>query len=384
MEQAEIRVQLDAISHNVQELKGRTTADVMAVVKGDGYGHGMVPAARAAIAGGATWLGACTLDEAMTLRAAGFTGPVLAWLLAPGLQLQDGVASDVDLSTGTRGGLTEIIAAAKAVGRPARVHLKIDTGLTRGGSARDDWPDLVDDAAKAAADGTITVVGIWSHFANADVLGHPANASQRAAFAEALDVAERHGVTPQFRHLANSAATLSRADSHFDLVRPGIAIYGLSPFGPGGERFGLVPAMSVRATVLLAKRVPAGQGISYGHTYRTGQRTTVAVVPLGYADGIMRSASNRGPVSLGGRLRRIAGRVCMDQIVVDCGDDAVTAGDVAVLIGSGRGEPTADDWAEACGTINYEIVTRMGSARIPRVYEGGGPEDPPGRGRVSP
>jgi alanine racemase len=329
----------------------------------------MLPAARAALAGGATWLGVCTLGEALELRRAGITAPVLAWLLAPGLPLHDGVAADVDLSAASVAQLGEMVAAAQRAGRTARIHLKIDTGLSRGGATPADWPALLEAAAKAQADGLVEVVGVWSHFVYADAPGHETIDRQLAVFAEGLATAERHGITPRYRHIANSAATLTRPDAHFDLVRPGIAIYGLSPVL--GQTYGLRPAMTARARVMLTKRVPAGQGVSYGHTYVTGRETTLAVVPLGYADGVPRHASGTGPVHLGGRVRPIAGRVCMDQIVLDCGDDPVVAGDVATLFGPGDdGEPTADDWAEAVGTINYEIVTRFGSPRVPRVYDG--------------
>jgi alanine racemase len=371
MWQAEISVDLDAIRHNVARLRAGTTAEVMAVVKGDGYGHGMVPAARAALDAGATWLGACTLGEALDLRAAGLTGPILAWLLPPGLPLHDGVAADVDLTAASLRGLAELVDAARRAGRPARVHLKIDTGLGRGGAMADDWPALVEAAAKAQADGTVEVVGAWSHLVYADVPDHPTVDAQLDRFHAALAVAARLGVTPAYRHLANSAATLTRPDTHFDLVRPGIAVYGLTPV-PGRD-FGLRPAMTVRASVMLTKRVPAGHGVSYGHTYTTPAESTLAVIPLGYADGVPRIASGAGPVAVGGRVYRIAGRVCMDQFVLDCGDDAVAAGDVAVLFGPGdAGEPTADDWARVCDTINYEIVTRFGSTRVPRHHTGGG------------
>jgi alanine racemase len=337
----------------------------MAVVKADGYGHGMVPAARAALDAGATWLGVCTLEEALALRAAGITAPVLAWLLVPGLPLHRGVEAGVDLSASGTVLLAELVGAARTAGRPARVHLKLDTGLNRGGARPADWVALVEAAAKAQADGWAEVVGVWSHFACADVPGHASIDAQLAAFRDGLATAARFGLNPRYRHLANSAATLTRPDSHFDLVRPGIASYGLSPIA--GERFGLRPAMTVRARVLLAKRAGADEGVSYGHSYRTPAATTLAVVPLGYGDGVPRHASNVGPVWLAGRRRTIAGRVCMDQIVLDCGDDAVSAGDVAVLFGPGdHGEPTADDWAAAVGTINYEIVTRIGP-RVRRV-----------------
>jgi alanine racemase len=372
MWQAEVRVDLDAITANVTRLRAGTSAEVMAVVKADGYGHGMVQAAHAALAGGATWLGVCTLDEALGLRRAGITARVLAWLLAPGLPLHEAVASDIDLSAASLDGLAELVGAGRVAGRATRVHLKADTGLGRGGAAASDWPALVDAAAKAQADGVIEVVGVWSHFANADDPGHPTTDRQLVAFTEAVGLAERGGLAPQYRHLANSAATLVRPDAHFDLVRPGIAVYGLSPIPGRGAEFGLRPAMSVRARVALAKRVPAGQGVSYGHAYVTDRDTTLALVPIGYADGVPRAATNRGPIALGGKIRPIAGRVCMDQVVLDCGDAPVTAGDVAVLIGPGPDEPNADDWAAACDTINYEIVTRMGSSRVPRVYQGGG------------
>nr|MDT0661107.1 alanine racemase [Micromonospora sp. DSM 115978] len=369
MWQAEVRIDLDAIRENVSRLRAGTAADLMAVVKGDGYGHGMLPAARAALAAGATWLGVCTLDEALTLRRAGITAPVLAWLLAPGLPLHEGVAADVDLGAASLGQLAEMTAAAGIAGRPARIHLKIDTGLARGGATVADWPELVEAAAKAQAEGTVEVVGVWSHFVYADAPGHPTIDRQLATFHEGTALAERVGLRPKLRHLANSAATLTRPDTHFDLVRPGIAVYGLSPVA--GHTYGLRPAMTARARVMLTKRVPAGSGVSYGHTYTTDRETTLAVVPLGYADGVPRHASGTGPVRLAGRNRTIAGRVCMDQIVLDCGDDPVAAGDVATLFGDGSdGEPTADDWAEAVGTINYEIVTRFGGPRVPRSYDG--------------
>jgi len=370
MWQAEIRVDLDAIRENVSRLCAGTQAAVMAVVKADGYGHGMVPAARAALAGGASWLGVATLDEALALRRAGITAPTLAWLLAPGLDLHLGVSADIDLSVASVGQLREMTAAADAAQRPARVHLKIDTGLTRGGATAEDWPGLVEAAAKAQADGSVEIVGIWSHFVYADAPGHETIDRQLAAFHDALGVAERLGVRPPLRHIANSAATLTRPDAHFDLVRPGIAVYGLTPIP--GEQFGLRRAMTARARVMLAKRVPAGTGVSYGHAYTTTRETTVAVVPVGYADGVPRHASNVGPVRVNGTTFTIAGRVCMDQVVLDVGDLPVSAGDVATLFGSGDdGGPTADDWAEAIGTINYEIVTRFGSARVPRAYDGG-------------
>lgn len=372
MLRAEAAVDLDAIRSNVALLRAAApTAELMAVVKADGYGHGLLPSARAALEGGAGWLGVCTLEEASALRTAGITAPVLAWLTAPGEQLHEAVAADVDLSVGAGWSLEETIGAARRAGRTARIHLKVDTGLSRGGATAADWPDLVTAATKAEVSGEISVVGVWSHFAYADDPGHPTIGRQRAVFGEAVALAERAGLRPQWRHLANSAATLTLPAAHLDLVRPGIAVYGLSPV-PRVSTYGLRPAMTLRARVVLAKDVPAGSGVSYGHRYTTAGPARLALVPVGYADGVPRSASNTAEVWLAGRRRTISGTVCMDQFVVDVGADPVNAGDEVVLFGPGdHGEPTAYDWADALGTICYEIVTRIG-ARVPRTYAGAG------------
>jgi alanine racemase len=371
---AQARVDLDAISANVGALRGYAAgAEVMAVVKADGYGHGIVPAARAAQAGGAGWLGVAVLEEALALRTAGVDGRVLCWLAAPGEDFTAAIAVDVDLSASAPWGVREIAEAATAVGRPARLHLKVDTGLGRGGAAYADWSDLVAAAAKEQAAGTVEVVGVWSHLARADEPDQPSNRAQIEAFRDALEIAGRDGIRPEVRHLANSAGTICLPGARFDLVRPGIAIYGCSPAPARGDSasFGLRPAMTLVARLAQVKRVPAGQGVSYGHAYVTHRQTTLGLVPIGYADGVPRAASNCGPLLAAGSRRRIAGRVCMDQFVVDLGDDPAVVGDDVVLFGPGDGgEPTAQDWADALDTISYEIVTRIG-ARIPRVYQGG-------------
>ncbi|MBV9292344.1 MAG: alanine racemase [Frankiales bacterium] len=367
------RVDLDAVRANVAVLHRHAgSANVMAVVKADGYGHGMVPCARAALDGGASWLGVAFVEEALALRAAGIDAPVLAWLLAPGDDVAAATAAGIDVSVSAGWTLDAVATAAADAGRAARVHLKADTGLGRAGATVPDWPALVEQAAKCEADGLVDVVGVWSHLAYADAPGHPTVARQVAAYGEALDVAGRAGLHPQFRHLANSAATLALPEAHFDLVRPGVAVYGLSP-GPAlgtSADLGLRPAMTLRAEVALVKHVEAGQGVSYGHRYTTTTSTRLALVPLGYADGVPRHATNVGPVQIGGRRFTVSGTVCMDQFVVDVGDTDVSAGDEVVLFGPGdSGEPTADDWAQAVGTINYEIVTRVG-ARVPREHVG--------------
>ncbi|GII75625.1 alanine racemase [Sphaerisporangium rufum] len=367
---AEARVDLAAIRHNIEVIAGHAPgAEVMAVVKADGYGHGMVPCARAALAGGATRLGTAYVQEALDLRAAGITAPVLAWIITPGEPLDDAVAAAVDLSAGTGWLLDEIAAAARRAELPARVHLKVDTGVTRGGATLAEWPALVDRALALQAAGLIQLAGLWSHFACADIPGHPSIARQIAVFEEALAVAEKAGASGPgiVRHMANSAATLTVPDARYDMVRPGIAIYGLTPVPALGD-FGLRPAMTLAARAALVKRVPAGTGVSYGHLYVTERETTLALVPLGYADGVRRAATNRAEVLAAGRRRRVAGRVCMDQFMIDVADDAIREGDEIILFGPGTaGEPTAQEWADSLETISYEIVTGIGS-RVPRVH----------------
>ena len=373
MASAEAVIDLDAVRTSTAELVRRAgSAAVMAVVKADGYGHGMLPCARAALEAGAQWLGAAKPEEALRLREAGIEVPILAWLAGPHDDLAPAVAAGIDLSAGAPWMVRQLHAAAAAAGRPARVHLNVDTGLHREGATAAGWPELLAAARRAQSEGTLEIIGIWSHFALADDPAHPTVRAQLTHFRDALEVAERAGVRPQLRHLANSAATLANPAAHFDLVRPGVAVYGLSP-GPlvgRAKDLGLVPAMTLTADVALTKRVPAGSGVSYGHRYHTAAESTLALVPLGYADGVPRHATNLGEVLVGGRRRRIAGTVCMDQFVVDVEDDPVSPGDRVVLFGPGDdGEPTAQDWAEAIGTINYEIVTRVGP-RVPRRYVG--------------
>ena len=370
---SEARVDLQAVRDNVAALAARAAggAQVMAVVKADGYGHGLLPSARAAVEGGAAWLGCAFLEEALAVREAGLDVPVLAWLTTPGEDLVEPVRRGIDVTAYSVAELDALVAAARTAGTVARVQLKADTGLSRGGATPHDWPDLCAAAAKAEASGEVRVTGLWSHFAFADGgADHPVNGAQARVFAEALEVADRAGLRPEVRHLANSAATLTAPATHYDLVRPGLAVYGLSPVPQlgGPQDFGLRPAMTLASTVALTKRVPAGSGVSYLHRYVTDRETTLALVPLGYADGVPRSATSVGQVQLGGVRRTIAGTVCMDQFVLDVGDDEVQAGDEVLLFGPGdEGEPTAQDWAELLGTINYEIVTRVG-ARVPRTW----------------
>jgi alanine racemase len=366
---AEIVVDLAAIRHNVRRLRELTgpDAEMMVVVKADGYGHGMLASAGAARDAGAEWLGVATIDEALALREAGDEGRILCWLGVPGEEYADAISADVDVTAYSLDELAEIVDAAGDIDATARVQLKVDTGLSRGGATEQDWPALVRAARAAEQDGDIVVTGVWSHFACSDEPDHPSNDAQEKVFLWALNEAADAGLRPEVRHLANSAAALLRPSSRFDLVRCGIASYGLDP-APGQTRdLGLVPAMTARARLAMVKRLPAGAAVSYGHTWVAESPTTVGLVPAGYGEGVPRHASNTAEVWVAGARRPIRGRICMDQFVVDLGDDEAVAGDPVVLFGPGTdGEPTAQDWAEACGTINYEIVTRIGG-RFARV-----------------
>ncbi|MEU3525443.1 alanine racemase [Streptomyces sp. NPDC038707] len=369
---ARAEIDLGALRANVRALRARAqSAAVMAVVKSDAYGHGAVPCARAALAAGATWLGTATAEEALALRAAGLSGRVLCWLWVPGGPWREAVEADIDVSLSGMWALREVTAAARAAGRPARVQLKADTGLGRNGCQPGaDWAELVGAALRAEAEGLVRVTGLWSHFACADEPGHPSIAAQLNRFREMVAYAEERGVRPEVRHIANSPAALTLPETHFDLVRTGIAMYGVSPSPELGTPadFGLRPVMTLSASLALVKHTPGGHGVSYGHHYVTPGETTLGLVPVGYADGIPRHASGTGPVLVGGKWRTVAGRVAMDQFVVDLGGDEPPVGTEAVLFGPGdRGEPTAEDWAQACGTIAYEIVTRIGT-RVPRVH----------------
>jgi alanine racemase len=365
---AEAHVDLAAITGNVAALRQRVPGpELMAVVKADGYGHGMIPAARAALAGGASWLGVVHVHEGLALRRDGITARVLCLTGVPGAAHQEAVRTDIDLTADSVPLLSEIAAAAAQAGRPARVHLKADTGMSRGGATTAGWPALVAAALAAQAAGQITIAGLWSHLACADIPGHPSIAAQLSRFKEAVAVAEAAGARPEVRHLANTAATLTLPGTWFDLVRPGGAVYGLATM-PGGAPAWLRPAMTVRTRLVLAKQVPGGTPVSYGHRYTTQGPSTLGLIPLGYAEGIPRQASGVVEVHARGRRWRIAGTVCMDLSVLDFAAEPAEAGDEVVLFGPGdSGEPTAQEWADALGTISYEVVTNF-AGLLPRTY----------------
>lgn len=359
----EARVDLDAIRSNVATLREKTApAASMVIVKADGYGHGAVAVARAALDAGTEWLGVADIDEALALRAAGIHSPLLAWLHGPNADFDAAIAADVHLGISSLGQLER---AAAASGR-ATVQLKLDTGLGRNGVEFSECAEVFERAAAHERAGRLRVHGLFSHLANA---GEHEDLEQVRLFGLLLQQAADAGLTPELRHLAATAGALRVPAARYDLVRLGIGVYGLSPFdGVDSAALGLKPAMELSAEIVSVKRVPAGSGVSYGYTYRTEGESTLALVPLGYADGVPRQASSRGPVSINGRSYRVSGRVAMDQIVVDLGDDTAEVGDRAVLFGDPQsGVPAADDWAAAADTINYEIVTRIGP-RVTRSY----------------
>jgi alanine racemase len=376
---AEAVIDLDAVAGNVRALRGHTGGGaVMAVVKSDGYGHGMVPAARAAVAGGADWLGVVRAEEALALRQAGLATPVLCLMAAADVPHEEAIRAGIDLSASTAAMVRQIAAAAQRAGRPAGLHLKVDTGMSRGGATLPEWPAVVAAALAAEAAGQARITGIWSHMACADIPGHPSIPAQVAVFGDAIALAEKAGARPQVRHLANTPATLTLPQTWFDMVRTGGGIFGLSTL-PGGPPPWLRPAMTVRAQLVQVKRVPAGTGVSYGHRYHTAGPATLGLVPLGYAEGVPRGASSTAQVLAAGRRRTIAGTVCMNQFVLDFGDDPVAEGDEVVLFGPGdAGEPTAQEWADVLGTLSYDIVTGF-AARVPRSYRGVACEEGPVR-----
>ena len=345
----------------------------MAVVKADAYGHGAVPVSLAAVRGGADALGVTTIGEALELRSAGIDAEILAWLYSVSDDVRAALENDVDLAIPSPAHLDTVIEAARRTGRRARVTPKIDTGLARSGITLDAWPAVLDRLVTATAGGLIEVTGLMAHFAHADDPGNPVIDEQVRRLHECVAQARARGLECPINHHANTAATLTRPGDGFEMVRPGIALYGLNPVE--GLETDLIPAMTFAAEVLMIKRLSAGQGVSYGHTWHAPEDTTVALVAAGYADGVWRLLSGRLDVSIGGRRYPNVGRVCMDQFVVDLGPEppeTLRAGDTAVLFGTGEdGGPTAGEWARTLGTIHYEVVTAVrGRAARQHVMRG--------------
>ncbi len=363
-------VDLGAIDHNVRLLREHAgDARVMAVVKADGYGHGAVEVGRAALAAGAAELGVVTIAEALALRAGGITAPVLCWLHPPGTDFAPALEADVQVAVSSVRQVGDVVAAVRRTGRTATVTVKVDTGLSRNGVSPADFPDVITALSRAQAEGAIQPRGIMSHLVHGDEPDNPFNDLQGKRLTAMREQAAAQGVVFELAHLSNSPAAMTRPDLAFDMVRPGIAVYGLSPIPERGD-MGLIPAMTLKCPVALVRSVHAGDGVSYGHRWIADRDTTLALLPVGYADGIFRSLSGKIEVEINGRRCPAVGRICMDQFVVDLGPDTtdVTEGDDAILFGPGtQGEQTAQDWAELLGTINYEVVTSP-RGRIARTY----------------
>ena len=367
---AEAVVDLGAIEHNVRLLREHAgRAQVMAVVKADGYGHGATQVARASLAAGAAELGVATVDEALALRADGISAPVLAWLHPPGIDFGPALLADVQIAVSSVRQLDELLDAVRRTGRTATVTVKVDTGLNRNGVPPAQYPSMLAALRQAVAEDAVRPRGLMSHMVHADRPDSPINNVQAQRFTDMVAQARNQGPRFEVVHLANSSTTMSRPDLAFDLVRPGIAVYGLSPVPELGD-MGLIPAMTVKCAVALVKSIRAGEGVSYGHTWIADRDTNLALLPIGYADGVFRMLGGRLDVLINGRRRPGVGRICMDQFLVDLGPGPldVAEGDEAILFGPGtRGEPTAQDWADLLGTIHYEVVTSP-RGRITRTY----------------
>ena len=374
MSRAVAEVDLTAIAHNLNLIKAKSNAQVLAVVKADAYGHGLIPVAKAAVAAGAHWLGTALLEEGIALRAAGVKAPLICWLTPLGEDLKTAIKNNIDLSVSSMELLEEIIDAGRAANIVPRIHLEVDTGMTRGG-VRNDWAEFVAEIAKAVKDNGVEVVGLWSHFARADEPDQSFNQQQLDTFHKRLAILISQGINPQFVHIANSAAALTNKDSYKNIVRWGIGLYGLSPdvntLGSSGT-LNLKPAMKLKAKLHLVKEVEAGAQVGYGGTATVSAKTKIGVVTMGYADGIPRNTNNSAGVFVAGKRAPLLGRVSMDQFVVDLGlQSTAKTGDEVVIFGDGSaGEYTIDEWASAASTINYEIVTRIGP-RVPRIYPRG-------------
>ena len=375
---AEAIIDLGAIASNIKHLMAISGKPALAVVKADAYGHGLVPVAKQALDAGATWLGVALLEEAIALRENGIAAPIIAWLTPISDDFENAVRNEIDIAVPSLEHLHRIIDSGVNVSKTPRIHLEVDTGMSRGGALLE-WSELIEAAANAQASGKLKIIGIWSHFARADEPGNDFNRVQRERFIAAVAEAKSVGIKPEIIHLSNSAATINDSESHFDLVRLGISMYGLSPdvetMG-SSAKLNLKPALTLRAKIHLIKEVPAGSQVGYGGTAITKVDTKLAIIAMGYADGVPRNANSQVGVLIGNKMSPIIGRVSMDQFVVDLGKESqARAGDWAYLIGSEKGHSytsdgyyTADSWAAACGTINYEIVTRLGP-RVKRVYK---------------
>ena len=371
MSRASAEINLSAITQNFKLIKSRTTADVLAVVKADAYGHGLIPVSKALEEAGADWFGTALLEEAINLRKAGILKPIISWLTPLGEDFKSAIDLDIDLGIPSIDLLDEVIKAASLTGKTARIHLEIDTGMSRGG-VLSEWDQLIKSVLVGVNLKLLKVIGIWSHFARADEPAELMNQEQLSLFEEKVNQAKTAGIDAQFIHIANSAALFTNKSTHKNIIRSGIALFGLSPdiktIGDSSS-LGLKPAMKLKAKLNLVKEVKAGSSVGYGGTAVLKSDTKLGVVALGYADGIPRNTNNLAGVFVDKKRAPIIGRVSMDQFVVDLGVTSnAKTGDEVIVFGDGSGgEYTVDEWAKAANTINYEIITRIGP-RVPRIY----------------
>ena len=371
MSRACAEINLSAISQNFKSIKSRTPADVLAVVKADAYGHGLIPVSKALEEAGADWFGTALLEEAINLRKAGILKPIISWLTPLGEDFKSAIDLDIDLGIPSIDLLDEVIKTASLTGKTARIHLEIDTGMSRGG-VLSEWDQLIKSVLAGVNLKQLKVIGIWSHFARADEPDELMNQEQLSLFEEKVNQAKAAGIDAQFIHIANSAALFTNKSAHKNIIRSGIALFGLSPdvktIGDSSS-LGLKPAMKLKAKLNLVKEVKAGSSVGYGGTAVLKSDTKLGVVALGYADGIPRNTNNLAGVFVDKKRAPIIGRVSMDQFVVDLGiTSTAKTGDEVIVFGDGSsGEYTVDEWAKAANTINYEIITRIGP-RVPRIY----------------
>ena len=371
MSRASAEINLSAITQNFKSIKSRTTADVLAVVKADAYGHGLIPVSKALEEAGADWFGTALLEEAINLRKSGILKPIISWLTPLGEDFKSAIDLDIDLGIPSIDLLDEVIKAASLTGKTARIHLEIDTGMSRGG-VLPEWDQLIKSVLVGVNLKQLKVIGIWSHFARADEPDELMNQEQLSLFEEKVNQAKAAGIDAQFIHIANSAPLFTNKSAHKNIIRSGIALFGLSPdvktIGDSSS-LSLKPAMKLKAKLNLVKEVKAGSSVGYGGTAVLKSDTKLGVVALGYADGIPRSTNNLAGVFVDKKRAPIIGRVSMDQFVVDLGiTSTAKTGDEVIVFGDGSsGEYTVDEWAKAANTINYEIITRIGP-RVPRIY----------------
>lgn len=359
-----VEINLEAIAANYKTLKSLTNAKVMAIVKADAFGHGMIEVARKLESINVDMLATADFDEAELIRAAGIKSPLMAWLHGKDTDFASVIKNDIQIGLSSIEGLESVAVAAKS--SPAKIHLKVDTGLGRNGAALAAWPAVIRGAVELEKAGEVKLVGVFSHLSGTS---EQADLDQLVVFESAVATAKELGASFEYRHLAASGATLNYERTHLDMVRAGLALYGLDPNPQiSAASFGLVPAMRVSSEVVSVKQVPAGQGVSYGYEHRTLEPTTLVLIPFGYAEGLPRIATGKASVLLNGRRYPILARIAMDQFVLDVGNDSVKVGDEVIILGDAtRGEPTAEELADAAGTINYEIVTRIGG-RAKRVF----------------